>query len=126
MIDLCYQDTATFVKTASNEYGNDKVVLSQDEVGVIFLQNTQFSRSNYQEAVDADAICYPDPNSDFIVDNFNRLEGMYILAPLFGAADTTSWYKVTDVTINRDHILDNEIDNIELRLKKTRPIPGVS
>jgi hypothetical protein len=126
MIDLCYQDTATFVKVTTSGYGNDKEVQSRASVPVIFIQNTQFSRSNFQDSVESDAICFPDPENDFVVANYHRLEGMYVLAPLFGSGDEQSWYKVVDVTTNRDHLLENETDNIELRLKKTRPIPGVS
>ncbi len=101
-------------------------LLSQASVAVTFIQNTQFSRSNFQDAIDSDAICYPDFNNDFIVANFNRLEGIYVLQPLYGSGDDQSWYKITSVTINRDHLLNNQIDNIVSALKKTRPILGVS
>lgn len=123
---ICYQDTVTFVKVTPGGYGNNKTVSQQAEVNVIFEQDTGFSHSNFQDAVDSDAICRPDPTNAFVIANFNRLEGMYILAPLFGAANDPSWYKVTDVIVNRDTLLNNEIDNIELGLKKTSPIPGVS
>lgn len=126
MIELIYKDTATFVKVSSTGYGDTKVASSQAEVSVIFIQNTQYNRSNNQDSVQADAVCWPDVNSTFIKNNYNRLEGMYILEPLYGAGDNASWYKITDVTINRDHLLENRIDNIELRLKKSTPIPGVS
>ncbi len=123
---LKYPDTATFVKVESDGYGNTKSAQQQVDIPVVFLQNTGFDRNNNQENVDSDAICYPDFNHSFISENHNRLEGMYVLAPLFGASDSAGWYKVIDVTVNRDHLLGNVIDNIELRLKKTRPIPGVS
>jgi len=123
---LDYPDTATFVTTRPSGFGNQKIVTQQVEVPVVFVQNTGFSRGNFREQIDSDAICYPDFKDDFIVENFNRLEGMYILEPLFGAGDDASWYKITSVTINRDHLLDNTIDNIALALKKTRPISGVS
>ena len=126
MMDLCYQDTATFVKVTSDGYSSDKTVTQQVDIGVVFVQNTQMSRSSFQDSIDSDAICWVDPEDAFVMENFNRLEGMYILEPLFGSADSQSWYKITDVTVNRDHLLSNEIDNIELALKKTRPIPGVS
>lgn len=123
---LCYQDLATFALVESTGYSASKSAVSQAEVAVIFVQNTGFDHQNFQDAVDADAICWPDPENYFVVANHNRLEGMYILAPLYGAADEQAWYKVIDVTVNRDHLLENQIDNIELRLKKTRPIEGVS
>lgn len=126
-MNLKYNEVLTFVEVASSSgYGNSKTISSQHDVDCIFIQNTQFNRGNYQENVDADAFCYPDPENSFIQSLANRLEGLYILAPLFGASDDQAWYKVTDVTVNRDHLLTNTIDNIELKLKKTRPIPGVS
>ena len=125
-LKLDYPDTATFVIAQSGDYGNKKSVQEQMDVSVIFSQNTQFRHFGFQDQIDADAICYPDIEDDFVIDNFNRLEGMYIMAPLFGAGDDISWYKVTQVIVNRDHLLDNQIDNIELRLKKASAIPGVS
>lgn len=126
MIELYYPDTATFVKVSSGGYSNSKTMESQDDVPVIFIQNTIFERANYQDATDSDATCFPDPTNDFVVNNHNRLEGMYILAPLFDASDDEGWYKIERVTVNRDHLLENEIDNIELSLRKARPIAGVS
>lgn len=126
MSDLEYQDSPTFVKVTPGPYANDKVVIAQEVVPSTFLQNTGFSRANFQDAIDSDAVCYPDPNSQFIIDNFNRLEGMFIIEPLYGASDDAAWYKVIKVNVNRDHLLNNEIDNIRLLLKKTRPVPGVS
>jgi hypothetical protein len=125
-MNLNYQDTATFITVESNGYGNDKSVTAQVEVPVIFVQNTGFRHANNQDAIESDAVCWPDPENSFIQSNFNRLEGMYILEPLFGASDDPSWYKIIDVTVNRDHLLQNEINNIELKLKKTVAIAGVS
>lgn len=124
-LQLKYPDIATFVKVAPNGYANNKEAIEQIDVPVIFIQNTGFERSSSQDSVVSDAICYPDFTNQFISDYANRLEGMYILAPLFGVDDPNGWFKITDVTINRDHLLNNIIDNIELKLKKTRPIPGV-
>lgn len=127
MTDLFdYQDTITMYEVSSGTYSNSKSVVSSSDVPCVFLQNTQMSRSRFQDSVDSDAVCYVDPLNSFVQSKFNRLEGMYILAPLFGAGDSGSWYKVTDVIVNRDHLLGNEIDNIELRLKKSVALPGVS
>lgn len=125
-LKLTYPDVATFVKVAPDGYANTKTPLAQIDVPVIFVQNTGYVRNRNQDAVDSDAICYPDFTNSFIVENANRLEGMYLIMPLYGATDAQAWYKVTDVTVNRDHLLGNVIDNIELGLKKSRPIPGVS
>lgn len=123
---LNYPDQTIFVSVTSTAFGNTKVVESRGYVDVIFVQNTQYRRDPFQDALDSDAICYPDINNDFIQSNYNRLEGMYILMPLYGASDEVAWFKVVNCTVNRDHLIDNSIDNIELRLKKTEAIAGVS
>ena len=58
----------------------------------------------------------------FVVNNANRLEGMYIKAVLFGSDESESWYKIETVSVNRDHLLCNKIDNVEMALNKTRPL----
>lgn len=123
---LCYNETVTFVKVRSDGYGNTKVVTEQGCVPCMFLQGTGFLRTNYQENTTADATCFVDPMDDFIVDNHYRLEGMYVLAPLFDVDDDEGWYLVTNITINRDHLLANQIDNVEVLLKKTRRPYGFS
>ena len=126
LLDGRYQDTATFVEATSGGYANSKTMLQQVEVEVIFVQSTDHVHSNFQDVIDADAICSPNPDNSFIMSMFNRLEGLYILMPLYGAADSQSWFKVSKCVINRDHLLNNLIDNIELQLKKCEAVPGVS
>lgn len=123
---LNYQDTATFVVVQSAGYAGSKALVEQEDVPVIFLQGTALVHSGFQDNVDADAICYVDPGDEFVRDHNYRLEGMYVLAPLFEVDDDDGWYKVETVTVNRDHLLGNVIDNVELQLKKTRPVPNVS
>lgn len=123
---LNYQDTTTFISVQSTGYANNKTPIEQVAVPSIFLQGTGFQHQNQQDAATSDAIVYPDPTNAFIVDHWNRLEGMYVLAPLFGADSDDGWYKVVQVNVNRDHLLENKIDNIECLLKKTRKVPNVS
>ncbi len=126
MIEICYQDSATFIEVASSGYSGDKTVVERATVNCLLVQNTQFSHSSFQDAIEADYIMWVDPENTFVSGNYNRLEGMYVIVSPFGAGDSISWYKVTDVTVNRDHLLENEINNIELRLKKTEALPNVS
>lgn len=123
---LHYRDTVTVVSVSSAGYSSNKTVTSHEDVACVFLQNTKTGRGQFQDTLDSDAVLYPDPTSQFISENHNRLEGMYVLAPLYGSSNDDSWYKIVSVTVNRDHLLDNTIDNIECRLKKTRPINGIS
>jgi hypothetical protein len=123
---LPYKDTATFYKVASDEYGRKKLVTEYEDVPVIFLQGIKVIQSGGKETLDADAVCYPDPENDFVVSNYNRLEGMFIKAPLYGVDNDDAWYRVESATVNRDHLLTNTIDNILLILKKSAKLLNVS
>lgn len=121
-----YYDTAVFYLVSSSGYSQDKTIEDYGEVPCTFLQNTSMLRAGFNEGVDSDAICYVDPTNDFIVENSMRLEGMYVHATLFGVDEDESWFKVTAVNVNRDHLLQNQIDNVQLELKKTVKLPNVS
>jgi len=123
---LKYKDTATFVVVESGDYKGSKVTTEQHDVKCIFLQAVDLISSEFQEIRNADAIIYPSPRDEFILDNYYRLEGMYVVMPLFGASDSVAWYRITNVTVNRDHLLNNKTDNIECLLKKVDAIATVS
>lgn len=123
---LNYQDTATFVSVSPTGYKGAVTVVEQVLVPVIFAQSTGRTRTGFQDAVESDAVCYPDFNNAFIANHHNRLEGMYVIMQLFGSSEPVSYYRVAKCTVNRDHLLGNSIDNIELLLKKSAPLPDVS
>lgn len=126
MTILQYNSEVTFVEVRPSGYGNNKIVKEFEDVPCIFLENTGFSRTGFQESIDSDATCFPDPANEFVSNHDNRLEGMYILSPGCSVSDADAWYKVINVTVNKDHLLNNEIDNIELQLKKSRRPYGYS
>lgn len=126
MPKLTHKDSIVFVVVSSTGYGNKKTVMEQHDVKGTFLQNTGFLHTNNQDIIDADAILYPNERDAFVMANHNRLEAMYVIAPMFGGDPAESWFKVTSVSVNRDHLLGNKIDNIQLTLKKTEALPGVS
>lgn len=123
---LNHKDNATFVVVTSLGYGNKKSVTEQHAVKGTFLQDTGFLHTNNQDILDSDAIFYPNEKDAFVIANHNRLEGMYLISALYGASAEQSWFKVTSVSVNRDHLLGNKIDNILCTLKKTESLPGVS
>lgn len=123
---LCYPDTATFYKVTPQSYGNNKTVTDAEEIPVIFLQDTGFTHTNFRDSIDSDAVVYPDFNHSFIIENAMRLEGMYVKCALFGADEDAAWFKIIKSTVNRDHLLNNKIHNIECLLKKTTRLPDVS
>ncbi len=121
-LEITYKDTVTFYKPVSTGYRGTKVSTEQQDVPATFLQNTGITQSRFQTLANSDAVCYPDFTNSFIIDNANRLEGMYLTAKLFGVDESKSWYKVVSVNVNRDHLLGNNIDNIELLLDKVSPL----
>jgi len=123
---LNHKDTVIFVEVDTTGYGNKKVVIGQHEVKGTFLQNTGFLHTTNQDILDSDAVLYPNERDSWLKANHDRLEGMYIIAPLYGASNDDSWYKVETVAVNRDHLLSNTIDNVQLTLKRTEALPGVS
>lgn len=123
---LDYNETLTFYKVTTGGYRGTKIVEDSADVPCVFVQGTGMINSAFQENVEADALAYPDFENDFIVENANRLEGMYVLANVYGGEDNASWFKIESVAVNRDHLLGNQIDNIECRLKKSAKLPFVS
>lgn len=118
---LKYNETVTLMTTSVDEYGAD-VIEAQEVVMAIVEQNTGYTHGNNQTAVVSDAIVYVDPLEPFVRDNFNRLEEMLVIVQLFGVPESKAWFKVTNVTVARDHLLSNRIDNIRLSLKKTSEV----
>ncbi len=123
---IAYNENLTFVIATSEGYKGTKTMTEQHVVKCVFIQSVDYTNSNNQAVRDADAICFPDPADEFIIASYDRLEGMYVLASLFGSSDAISWYRIDSVTVNRDHLLGNVIDNVECLLKKASTIPGVS
>lgn len=123
---LNYQDEATIYKVTSDEYGRKKIVTESETIPCIFLQGIKVVQGDKSETIDADAVMYPDPENEFVIDNANRLEGMFIKIALFGVSDSEAWYRIDSVTVNRDHLLSNQIDNILCVLTKSAQLLNVS
>lgn len=117
-----YRDEAIFYEIVSTGYANSKRTTDSGVVESVFLQNTGFLHGANQDAVNSDAVLYPKPENEFVAGNANRLEGMMVKVKMYGSSSDESWYKVISVAVNRDHLLDNKIDNIECLLKKSRPV----
>lgn len=121
-----YRDEVRLVKAASGSYANTKSASEVATVMSVLLLGVNFSRINGQDMRDSDGVLYVDPENSFVISNNYRLEGFYVYAPMFGSDINESWFKITSVTINRDHLLNNEIDNVQCSLQKATPIPLVS
>ena len=126
-VALDYKDTVQLVSThlSSDGYGTE-IVDEIFDVNALFLSNTGWQHGNFQTSVTSDAEVYLDPEDEFVIENAYRLEGMYIIANRFDGTDESSWYKITQVIVGEDKLLDNQIDNVNCQLKKTSEVPNVS
>lgn len=121
---LQYRDTVTFVTTTLDEYGSESVDLQKAVNGILELGTGVTHGSHQDEVTAVDAIFRPDPADPFIQESFHRLEEMLVIAPLYGDAQEEAWYQVESVVTYRRTLLANNVDNIELRLKKTTGVTG--
>lgn len=119
-------DLVTLVVTSPNEYGTE-VLESEAEIDAAIDLSTGYSHGANQDAITSDARVFVSPLSDFVKANFYRLEELLVKIDLFDTPDNMAWYKVDSVNVARDTQLCNEIDHLELVLKKTAPLAqGVS
>ena len=116
-----YKDTVTIIEQKYNKYGSESIKNSYT-VKCLFMQNTGWSHSNNNAEINSDASLLIDPSDTFVKENANRLEGMLVVANPFGYSAAESWYRITNVSVNQDKLLCNEIDNISASLKKTESI----
>lgn len=121
-----YRDTVTIYEVVPDEYGRSKDIASTSAVSAIFLQSIKIRQSGSQDTIDADAIVYLDPDDTYIQGKSYRLEGMYLRAPIYDSASGDNWYCIESVTVNRDHLLSNQIDNILCILSKSEKLVAVS
>lgn len=125
MVKLQYKDIITLVKTEVDEWNRDSITNSV-QVPALFVSNTGYNHSVNQNQIDSTAAVYLDIENQFIKDNWNRLEEMYIIARPYGDEYSESWYKITNVDVGQDKLLGNKIDNILVSLKKTTEVADVS
>lgn len=124
---LDYKDSIQIVKTMLGTDGYATQGIDEiADVNALFIVNTGWQHGNHQTAVISDAEVYLDPENDFVLDNFERLEGMLIIANPLGDAENQAWYRITSVIVGQDKLLGNEIDNVNCQLKKTKRIEYVS
>ena len=116
------QDTVKILNAGVNGYG-DVVVLEEAEVLGAFFQGTSTSRTNNTDMLETyDAHCYVDETNEFVVDNAYRLEGMYLVANLYGGSEKEAWYKIRDVKLGVTKILDNQVNNCHCFLQKVEAL----
>ena len=121
---LSYKDTIILIDPVITSSGSEKIG-RQETVSCLLGPVTGFGHGSNQDFIDADYICYIDPEHFFVRQVANRLEGMLVITDL-GEASADAWYRVQSVNVGRRNLTCNDIDNVQLALKKTVPIGYVS
>jgi hypothetical protein len=122
-----YQDQVTLVLTEpGDEYGTRAVAATHVAQAVVVFGSVGTRHNSNQDNTSADVTVFIEPSDSWVQDEHYRLEELLIAIELFGTPQEDAWYEVTDVAIHRDHLLGNQIDNVQLSLKKTASIGYVS
>lgn len=114
---LDYKDPVILIETAQDGYGDNTVAHAEHLNGLFRLGASQ-SQAGYVEGLATDAHIYLDINNEFVRANAFRLEGMYIIARLFGGSEAESWYKISRCIVGQRKLLENDINNIHCFLTK--------
>lgn len=124
---IAMKDVVQIVESTANGYG-DKTTSVITDVDSLFLQSTGSSHANNTDIVNSDAHVYLDVDNTVLKERGYRIEGMYVIANPFGAADDKSWYRITKVVVGQRKLLDNDVDNVHAFLRKVAPLsqPHVS
>lgn len=128
MSDLIdYKDQVVLVLTAPGDaYGTREVVETHTASAVVVFGSIGARHAANQDNISADVTVFVDPSDAWVQDEHYRLEELLVVIGLFGTPQADAWYQVTDVAIHRDHLLSNQIDNVQLSLSKTASIGYVS
>lgn len=120
-----YHDSALLLKIKSSGYKGKNEIVDQDDVPGIFVDSSGLSQANFQDGINADAVFYADPESEFMIKYNYEVNGFSLMLPSYDGLGER-WYMVTQVTVNKNHLLGDEIDNVELRLKKSSPVTNIA
>lgn len=111
---LDYPDSAQIYTTTADEYGVKTASLLTD-IQVNFTTSVSNNQQQNVEMITADALAYLDVDNAAILAEGYKLEGFYFAITRFGL---TQWYTISRVDVNQRKLLDNAIDNIQVRLLK--------
>lgn len=114
---LTYKDPVYLIETGQDMYGDNSIIHTEPVLG-LFVQGNSQSESRFVEALGTDAHIYLDIDNPYVQENAYRLEGMYIVANLFGGPVNEAWYKIARVKVGQRKLLENDINNVHCFLTK--------
>lgn len=118
---LNYKDDVVLVDTYPDDYG-DMGISHVEKLKGLFVQGTSQTRTGYVDAIGTDAHVYLDINNAFVQENAFRLEGMYLVANIFGGQENQQWFKISRVKVGQRKLLGNEVNNVHCFLTKSTPL----
>ena len=123
MRSLTYKDPLVLIDTTIDGYG-DHTISHQESILGLFHNGTTINQVQYVEQNSPDAHVYLDNTNGFVLANVYRLEGMYLIANIFGGNVDDAWYKIQKVIVGQTKLLDNAVNDVHCMLIKTDPLPG--
>lgn len=118
---LNYKDDVLLIDTSPDDYG-DMSIAHVEKLKGLFVQGTSQNRSGYVDTIGTDAHVYLDINNTFVQENAFRLEGMYLVANIFGGEQNQQWFKIERVKVGQRKLLGNEVNNCHCFLSKATPL----
>jgi hypothetical protein len=119
-----YPDSVILVDPVVDNYGTEKIG-RMETVAASVGQVQGYSQSSHQADITSDAIAYLDPTNSFVVEKFNRLEGMMLIMSE-GEAQADSWYRIVSASVGKKSLTTNALDNVQVNLNKSVSLPSVS
>lgn len=118
---IVYKDTVKLIETSADGY-NDKTVVLNTPVKSLFHLGASYVQGGSAEEYAADAHVYLNPKDPNVLTNAYRLEGMYIVANLFGGDEADAWYRINRVVVGQTKLLSNKVDNVHCFLTKVKAV----
>lgn len=119
-----YPDSVILVDPVLDEYGSEKIGRMETVLASVG-QVQGYAQTSNQADITSDAIAYLDPTNSFVVEKYNRLEGMLLIMSE-GEAQADAWYRIVAISVGKKSLTSNVLDNVQCALQKTTAIVSVS
>ena len=116
-LPLIYKDPIILIETGADGYGDETVIHAEHLLG-LFHEGMSQTQINYVDTAGTDAHVYLDIDNEYVKANAFRLEGMYIIASLFGTPENEAWYKIERVVVGQRKLLENNVNCVHCFLTK--------
>lgn len=122
MTEINFNDSCVLYEPQStdDEYNREALTNPSTEA-CLFIQSTGRTRGDHRENVTGPGRLLFPADSTYLTDRGYRIEGYVALINPFGAAAARQYFRITNVSVNRDHLLENKVRHISCDLQKVNP-----